>query len=117
MVTTQTTMLDETDGPETGGHGELHVLVMSPDSFLSLPLPTTGSVDVGRSSKCPVRLEDPLASRKHARLHVKPVDDGFALHIEDLGSANGTRVRDTPIGPRERAAFLAGRRSPSEARS
>ena len=107
-MTTQTTLLDDADDLETGGAGELHVLVMSPDSFLSLPLPASGSVDVGRSSKCPVRLEDPLASRRHARLHVKPVDDGFALHIEDLGSANGTRVRDTPIGPRELAVFLAG---------
>jgi two-component system response regulator AtoC len=107
-VITQTTMLDDADGPLSGGSGQLHVLIMSPDAFLSLPLPASGTVDIGRSSKCPIRLEDPLASREHARLHVSPTENGFALHLEDLGSANGTRVRDTPISPGELASFLAG---------
>jgi two-component system, NtrC family, response regulator AtoC len=107
-VITQTTMLDDADGPQSGGAGQLHVLIMSPDAFLSLPLPTSGTVDIGRSSKCPIRLEDPLASREHARLHVRPTENGFILHLEDLGSANGTRVRDTPISPGELAPFLAG---------
>jgi two-component system, NtrC family, response regulator AtoC len=106
-VITQTTMTDAGDlGSDESG--VLHLLVMSPDSFLSLPLPAFGAVEVGRSSKCPVRLEDPLASREHARLHVKPTENGFALHIEDLGSANGTRVRDMPINPGEFAPFLPG---------
>ena len=105
---TQTTIMDDADDGGPTGSGVLHVLVMSPDAFLSLPLPASGTIDVGRSSKCPIRLEDPLASREHARLHVGPAEGGVSLHIEDLGSANGTRVRDTPISPGDFAAFLPG---------
>ncbi|MES1204401.1 MAG: sigma 54-interacting transcriptional regulator [Pseudomonadota bacterium] len=107
MITQQTTMMDEVEDG-TAASGVLHVLVMSPDAFLSLPLPAVGSVDVGRSSKCSVRLEDPLASREHARLHVSNKDGVVSLHLEDLGSANGTRVRDTPISPGEFATVLPG---------
>ncbi len=105
---TQTTIMDDVDDSGPTGSGVMHVLVMSPDAFLSLPLPATGTVDVGRSSKCPIRLEDPLASREHARLHVSSTGEGSALHIEDLGSANGTRVRDTPVSPGDFASFLPG---------
>ena len=105
---THTTLMEADDDVGGGGAGILHVLVMSPDSFLSLPLPGAGTVDVGRSSRCPIRLEDPLASREHARLHVQPSEVGVKLMIEDLGSANGTRVRDRPINPDEPTPFLPG---------
>ena len=107
---THTTLMDEDD---LGGPDEPpgpHVLVMSPDAFSSVRLPTSGTVNVGRSSKCAIRIEDPLASREHARLHVSPVEGGFALNIEDLGSANGTRVRDVVIPPGQLAPFVARRR-------
>ncbi|HEX2656661.1 MAG TPA: sigma 54-interacting transcriptional regulator [Polyangia bacterium] len=104
----QTTLMEADDDVGGGGVGVLHVLVMSPDSFLSLPLPGVGTVDVGRSSRCPIRLEDPLASREHARLHVRASEAGVVLMIEDLGSANGTRVRDRPINPDEPTPFLPG---------
>lgn len=109
---THTTIMEDVDDrvPPPGGPSVLHVLVMSPDAFLSLPLPAAGSVAVGRSSKCAVRLDDPLASREHARLHVtpSPTNDGFILQVEDLGSANGTRVKDRPIGVGEFASILPG---------
>ncbi|MFO8008614.1 MAG: ATP-binding protein [Candidatus Brocadiia bacterium] len=43
---------------------------------------------VGRSEECDVLLNDLLASRQHAR--IQHLDDGW--FIEDLGSANGTKV-------------------------
>jgi two-component system, NtrC family, response regulator AtoC len=56
------------------------------------PLPTTGDVTIGRGQKCSVRLEASGVSRVHARLRLGP-----QLVIEDLGSANGTRVGRTPL--------------------
>ena len=48
---------------------------------------------IGRSVDCQLTIEDPLVSRKHARIAVS--DSG--AHIEDLGSRNGVRVNGTPI--------------------
>jgi two-component system response regulator AtoC len=91
MITRTTITEDELESRGTGGEG-LHVLVISPETFGAVPLPERGSVLVGRSAKAEVLIEDPLASRQHARLSL-----GDALSIEDLGSANGTRVRDAII--------------------
>jgi two-component system, NtrC family, response regulator AtoC len=71
---------------DAGGDG-LAVLVMSVEAFASFPLPPVASVVIGRLDECEVQIEDPLASRRHARLHLTP-----SLCIEDLGSANGTRL-------------------------
>jgi two-component system, NtrC family, response regulator AtoC len=49
-------------------------------------LPVTGSVSIGRSADCDVRLEYPSISRHHATLHLDP------LEIEDNGSKNGSWV-------------------------
>jgi DNA-binding NtrC family response regulator len=81
-----------------------HLLVMSRDVFATHPLPAGGSLTIGRSASVDVQLQDPLASRRHARLEM-----GDTIVVEDLGSANGTRVRDTlieaglrvPVGPGE----------------
>ncbi|MEV6216355.1 FHA domain-containing protein [Nocardia sp. NPDC051833] len=47
-----------------------------------------GGLSIGRTSDNQIVVNDPLASRKHARL----VSSGEGLVIEDLGSANGTFV-------------------------
>ena len=93
-----------------GFTNELHVLIMSPVSFGSFPLPSQGDLLVGRSATCPIRVEDPLASREHARLHVNPDQEGsgFRFHIEDLNSANGTRVRDKRIPPGKAVPLFVG---------
>lgn len=54
-----------------------HNLELSPGQFL-----------IGRSTECQLSLDDPLVSRKHARLVV--TED--ALFVEDLGSRNGVLV-------------------------
>ena len=40
---------------------------MSLEVFWSKPLPPSGVVTVGRSSKCMIRIDDDMASREHAR--------------------------------------------------
>jgi pSer/pThr/pTyr-binding forkhead associated (FHA) protein len=47
---------------------------------------------IGRGSACEWQLDDPSLSRKHAQLRWS----GHELTVEDLGSANGTRVNGKP---------------------
>jgi hypothetical protein len=68
-----------------------------------LDLPQGGTI-IGRSLDCHLTLEDPLVSRRHARI---VVDDGGA-RIEDLGSRNGVRVNGAVI--REPVALRNGDR-------
>ena len=76
---TRTTLLEEDDPLGPNDPQGPHVLVMSPDAFSSVPLPAAGVLNVGRSSKCAIRIEDPLASREHARLHVSSDDGGLSF--------------------------------------
>lgn len=57
---------------------------------LALP---DGQIILGRGSACDLILEDPLASRAHARLTVTVQ----GVFIEDLGSANGVYVNEQTI--------------------
>jgi hypothetical protein len=52
-----------------------------------------GITFIGRSEECEVTIEDPLVSRKHARM----VFEGDDVTIEDLGSRNGVRVNGKAI--------------------
>lgn len=58
------------------------------------PLPSHGVTLIGRGEEAAIRLQDMMASRKHARVTV----DGGRVEIEDLGSQNGTRVGGVRIG-------------------
>jgi DNA-binding NtrC family response regulator len=94
-----------------GGHakpgqsGALHVTAMGPNLFLTVPLPASGKVSIGRDETADVRILDEGASRLHAELHV---GEGAALYIEDLGTRNGTFLREERIAPRRRVAFQPG---------
>jgi hypothetical protein len=56
-------------------------------------LPQGGTI-IGRSLDCHLTLEDPLVSRRHARIVV----DQAGARIEDMGSRNGVRVNGALIG-------------------
>lgn len=49
-----------------------------------------GQLDIGRNVDCWLALDDELASRYHARIHV----EATRCYIEDLGSRNGTFLND-----------------------
>ncbi len=57
-----------------------------------LDLPQGGTI-IGRSLDCHLTLEDPLVSRRHARIIV----DESGARIEDMGSRNGVRVNGAVI--------------------
>jgi transcriptional regulator with PAS, ATPase and Fis domain len=90
---TKSTIMNPTEG---GGGSERsrRLLVMSPDAVAAVPLPPTGVLTIGRSSRASIRIEDPRASREHFRLHL-----GEAIQVEDLNSANGTLLRDEKLVP------------------
>src|SRR5262249_37388459 len=67
----------------------LQRLVFSGEEIRSLDLPAVGTMSIGRDEESAVRIDDLSVSRNHAVLHVGP-----KLVIEDLGSANGTMVRE-----------------------
>jgi two-component system response regulator AtoC len=68
---------------------ELELAVVLGDAIVVAPLPARGSVVLGRGEDCDVRIDAASVSRRHAVLHVGP-----PLQVHDLGSANGTFVRD-----------------------
>jgi two-component system, NtrC family, response regulator AtoC len=91
MRVTKTTIIAGTGSTGDRARG-LRLLVMSAEVLATVPLPRAGVVTVGRSSKATVRIEDPLASREHVRLYL-----GGEILVEDLGSANGTVLREAQL--------------------
>jgi DNA-binding NtrC family response regulator len=61
---------------------------------LSFPLPPKGTLIIGRSMSCPIRINHGSISRQHATLELSPLP-----HISDMGSANGTRVAGRTLEP------------------
>jgi hypothetical protein len=49
-----------------------------------------GELVLGRGDRAEIRLEDPFASAKHARIY----EQGNILVVEDLGSTNGTYLNE-----------------------
>jgi two-component system, NtrC family, response regulator AtoC len=70
----------------------LSLRVFGESGYTTHVLPASGDVVIGRSAEADIRIDDPSISRRHAVLHLGP-----PLSIEDLGSANGTRVRESRV--------------------
>jgi transcriptional regulator with GAF, ATPase, and Fis domain len=83
--------------------GPLRLLVVGEGVPQSVSLPSAGEIFIGRSPQCQLKLEDVQVSRKHARLEIGP-----KLVLEDLGSANGTRVGRRELQARERVEVGPG---------
>jgi DNA-binding NtrC family response regulator len=77
-----------------GPTGPLSVVILGEDQLSTHALPTAGEVMLGRSPKCDVPIQEKSISRRHAILRI----DG-GITIEDLASANGTRVGGNAIRP------------------
>jgi transcriptional regulator with GAF, ATPase, and Fis domain len=72
------------------------LVVYAPTGAIALPLPEGASHVVGRSSEADVVVLDRSLSRTHAKITVA----GGVVHVEDLGSKNGTTINGAPIGGR-----------------
>jgi transcriptional regulator with AAA-type ATPase domain len=90
--------------PPTSSSPSFALRALGPSFVLSITLPPAGCITLGRSPDADVKLDDPSVSRVHARLHLL----GSGVAIEDLGSANGTRLGSRLLGRGEAAAFEPG---------
>lgn len=91
-VQASVTRLRAEAGSGTGTRRTL--LVLGPGFQTSVPLGASGQITVGRSGDNLVELDEPEVSRHHLVLHL-----GGEVTLEDLGSANGTRVAGATIAP------------------
>lgn len=104
MTPVPSTLLEGKQSHSQLGPGRgYHLVVMGPSVFEVVPLPSGGQVIVGRGKGVDVPLAEPRASRRHLRVRV-----GERIEIEDLGSANGTRLRGRKLEPRKVVAISAG---------
>ncbi len=81
----------------------LSVLIISDKLVTTRPLPASGEVRIGRAPSSDLVIDDPSISRSHALLTIGP-----PLALGDLGSANGTRVRDRMLGSGESIEVAPG---------
>ena len=81
-----TSLSERTERP-----GQLQLVVFGNGAFATHPL-VDGVTTIGRSTTSDVTIDHESISRRHAIVSCGPV-----LTIEDLGSANGTRVRGTKL--------------------
>lgn len=72
--------------------GRAQLLLVGSDQAERFDLPESGEVLIGRAPECEIRIDEPSLSRRHARLHMGP-----PITLEDLGSANGTTIRDVAL--------------------
>jgi len=96
----------------------LRLLVVGDGVYATYPLPEQGDLIIGRSNKADICIDDPAISRRHAVLHVhtppvpqNPRDSASfepELRIEDLGSANGVRVRDQKLSAMQTVDVFVG---------
>jgi two-component system, NtrC family, response regulator AtoC len=77
---------------------ELQIVLMTGTNTVRHPLPTQGSVVVGRGEDIDVQIVDASVSRRHTRLHV---GEG-RVELEDLGSSNGTFAHGRRLDEGER---------------
>ncbi len=107
----QTTVVGDHRGPGDADAAGAFLLVVGRDSYTTYNLPASGTLTIGRGDSNAVRVDDPLASRAHARLHVHVEDGkgaGDSMYLEDLGSVNGTRLKDRPLQRDQRVAVAMG---------
>src|SRR5581483_8347730 len=76
----------KTEGGD-GDHVPQRLTVGTGQSVATHLLPREGTLIVGRAPDSSIRVEDTSVSRQHVRLHL-----GAMVQIEDLGSANGTKI-------------------------
>src|SRR5262249_3859820 len=81
----------------------LSLLVIGDGVHATHALPEGGEVVIGRSDQADVRIDERSISRRHALVRL-----GQSLTIEDLGSANGTRVRGETIAPGKSVTIAVG---------
>lgn len=69
------------------------LVVLAPAEIAGRSYPLANELTIGRAVGCHISLDDTFVSQLHARVFRK---DGV-LHVEDLGSTNGTFLNDAQV--------------------
>jgi DNA-binding NtrC family response regulator/pSer/pThr/pTyr-binding forkhead associated (FHA) protein len=79
------------------------LVIVGPDGVQTIWLEQEGTLTIGRSPENGIAVDDPAISRTHAAVHV-----GSEVELEDLRSANGTRLCGKPLASGERRVLAPG---------
>ncbi|HEU0035624.1 MAG TPA: sigma 54-interacting transcriptional regulator [Kofleriaceae bacterium] len=102
-------MIDDEPGATTeqidreAPFGDRVLLVIDGAALQVMPLPGTGTLTIGRASKCDVVIDSGSVSRHHANLGI-----GADVEVEDMGSSNGTFVDGARLPPNQRVRLPIG---------
>jgi hypothetical protein len=77
-------------GSENGDRSPQLVVERAPGHEAGMIYDVDGDLVLGRGDRAEIRLEDPFASARHARIY----EQGNIVVIEDLGSTNGTYLNE-----------------------
>ena len=77
--------------------------VISGNDMQVYDLPEKGELLIGRNAGTDIRVTHESVSRQHAVLRI-----GEKMHLEDLGSRNGTRIGSVALGPGEVTEIFPG---------
>jgi pSer/pThr/pTyr-binding forkhead associated (FHA) protein len=69
------------------------LVIVAPAEIAGRAYPLANELTIGRAVGCHISLDDTFVSQLHAR--VFRVDG--VVHVEDLGSTNGTLLNDAPV--------------------
>ena len=83
--------------------GDRVLLVIDGAALQVMPLPSAGTLTIGRASKCDVVIDSGSVSRHHANLLV-----GADVEVEDVGSSNGTFVDGAKLPATKRIKLTIG---------
>ncbi len=86
-----------------GAAGVARLVVLGSGLPVQHALPLEGEVVIGRSDASTVRIDEDSISRRHAILRV-----GERVTLEDLGSTNGSRVRERQLKRGDIAEIIPG---------
>ena len=89
-----TSAVTASPAPSRSSTGRASLRVVSAGQLANKEFTVGNEATLGRGQGCQVQLSDPMVSQLHARLFRT---DG-TLHIEDLGSTNGTFVNGRKVG-------------------
>ena len=97
---------DTATRPKRGGDAHVRrrtLLVISGDTIETRTLPLAGRVTIGRGRDADIQIAEPSLSRAHLPLQLR----ADVVLVSDLGSANGTTLRDVPLPPRAPVQIVA----------
>jgi two-component system, NtrC family, response regulator AtoC len=82
----------------------LCLMILADGVVTTHELPASGRVIIGRTTECGIAIDSNEVSRQHAAIEI----GGERMWVEDLGSMNGTRVRDAAVASGSRVTVTTG---------